>query len=122
MSPRLVAGITVLNLALSAALVMRAPRAAAASAPETLRARAIELLDERGQVRAQINVEPSGETVLRLRDAKGEVRVKLGAGGEGSGLLLLDGATEPGVQLLARSGGSSVSVTGPDGRKRLLAP
>jgi hypothetical protein len=31
----------------------------------------IELVDERGQVRANLQVEQSGQTVFRLRDAKG---------------------------------------------------
>ena len=67
-----------------------------------LRARTIELVDGRGQVRAQIKVErPSREVVFRLRDQDGQVRVKLGAGRDGSGLLLLNEATEPGIQALA---------------------
>lgn len=57
------------------------------------RASATELVDGNGQVRAQLNVDDDdGEVVLRLRDADGSIRVKLGASKDGSGLLLLDEA------------------------------
>ena len=76
-----------------------------------LRARTIELVDGRGQVRAQIKVErPSREVVLRLRDQDGQVRVKLGASRAGSGLLLANEATEPGIQALATDQGTSLSL------------
>jgi hypothetical protein len=105
------------NAALLVALLVQG-RGASAAAPDTVRARAIELVDERGRVRAQMNVEPDGQAVLRLRDATGEVRVKIGADAEGSGLLLLDGATEPGVHMLAKRGGSTITLTGKDGQRR----
>jgi hypothetical protein len=62
-----------------------------------LRGSALEIVDERGQVRSRLNVEPDGEVVLRLLDRNGTIRVKLGADEGGSGLLLLDEVTEPGV-------------------------
>jgi hypothetical protein len=37
-----------------------------------------------------------------MRDASGTIRVKLGAGNGGSGLILLDETTEPGVQIIPR--------------------
>ena len=45
---------------------------------------AFELVDSNGQVRAQFDVEESGEVVLRLRDETGAVRVKLGASEDGT--------------------------------------
>jgi hypothetical protein len=75
-----------------------------------VRARAIELVDDRGVVRAQLDVEPSGEVVFRLRDAAGTIRAKLGASAEGSGLVLLDDATEPGIHMLANRDGTSVTL------------
>lgn len=42
-----------------------------------------------------------GGIVFRLRDEKGQIRVKLGASGGGSGLVLLDDQTEVGVHLVA---------------------
>jgi hypothetical protein len=44
-----------------------------------IRARSIELVDDKGQSRALLSVETNGETVFRLRDAEGTIRVKLGA-------------------------------------------
>jgi hypothetical protein len=88
----------------------------------TVRARALELVDDRGRVRAQLNVESDGETVFRLRDSKGEIRVKLGAGGDGSGLLLLDGSTEPGIHMLAKSSGTTVTLTNSGGQRRVITP
>ena len=94
-----------------------------------LRGRALELLDERDQVRVRIDVEPDGEAVLRLIDEDGGIRVKLGAGEGGSGLLLLDEATEPAVHIIARRTGTaatptttSVTLRGAGGRQRVIVP
>lgn len=84
--------------------------AGAKRVPSVLRARAIELVDGRGRVRAQINVERNREVVFRLRDQDGRIRVKLGASRTGSGLLLLNEATEPGVQALAGAKATSLSL------------
>lgn len=89
--------------------------------PDVLRARAIELVDGGGRVRAQLEVEDSGEVVFRLRDAQGTIRVKIGAAEDGSGLLLLDEKTEPGVHLLAKDDGTSL-VLSDGGARRVLAP
>ena len=96
-------------LALTGAILLDRSAVAQSVAP-ILRARAIELVDDRGVVRAQLDVESSGEVVLRLRDADGTIRVKLGASGEGSGLVLLDDATEPGIHMLAKRAGTSVTL------------
>jgi hypothetical protein len=111
-----------LNAVLLAAVLLGGHRAAAAVVPDTLRARAIELVDERGHVRAQMNVESSGEAVFRLRDGAGQVRVKLGADERGSGLILLDGATEPAIHMLARTGGTTLTLSAKDGARRVLTP
>lgn len=68
-----------------------------------LRGRGLELVDATGRVRAQFRVEPDGEAVFRIFDGDGTIRVKLGAGAHGSGLLLLDETTEPGVQIIKRT-------------------
>ena len=95
-------------LALSALLHER--HATAQPAQSVLRAQAIELVDARGRVRAQLNVESSGEVVFRLRDSSGTIRVKLGASEDGSGLLLANEATEPGVHILAKRSGTSLTL------------
>ena len=51
-----------------------------------LRAQKIELADAGGVTRARFTTEENGEVVLRLMAANGELRVKLGAGNDGSGL------------------------------------
>ena len=112
----LAASIVVLALAVS-----REGSAVLPEVPDVLRARAIELVDERGQARAQLEVEDSGEVVLRLRDAKGTIRVKIGAAEDGSGLLLLDEKTEPGLHLLAKDDGTSL-VLSDSGARRVLTP
>jgi hypothetical protein len=112
-SHRLAVTLAVLNLIVLAAIIGRdfrpAIMPAAHAAPQqepavasVLRGRALELVDARGQIRSRINVEDDGEVVLRLIDRNGTVRVKLGAGTGGSGLLLLDEATEPAVHIVAR--------------------
>ena len=95
--------------------------AASPTAQDVVRARAIELVDARGQVRAQLDIEDSGEVVFRLRDSKGTIRVKIGAGEDGSGLLLLDEKTEPGVHMLAKDDGTSFALS--DGAaKKVFTP
>jgi hypothetical protein len=100
-----------------------APGSARPAAGDTvLRGTALELVDSAGRPRANIDVMPGGEVVLRLRDQEGTIRVKLGAGRDGSGLLLANDATEPGVHLVAGTKGSSVRVVDKDGRAEVLAP
>jgi hypothetical protein len=95
-------------VALSLALLVFA--VSAQSTAPVMRVSALELVDERGVVRSRISVEPEGEVVLRLMDRAGTIRVKLGAGERGSGLLLLDESTEPGIHMIARRGESRVTV------------
>jgi hypothetical protein len=92
------------------------------AAPDTVRARVLELVGDDGTLRARLNVEQGGEVVLRLLDQEGTIRVKLGAGTDGSGLVLNNDATEPGVHLLAGRKGSSVRIANKDGRERVVTP
>jgi hypothetical protein len=122
MGGRLFVLLTTINTAVLVVLLIRSASLFAASDPETVRAKAIELVDQQGRVRAQLNVEPNGEAVFRLRDAKGEIRVKLGADGAGSGLILLDGATEPRIHMLAKDNGISMTLTNKGGQRRVITP
>jgi len=91
--------------------------------PQVLRVRALQLVDKNGEVRSQLNVgETNGEVIFRLLDAKGTIRVKMGASEEGSGLLLINHLTEPGVQILADQNGSSLTLTEEGGAKRVIEP
>jgi hypothetical protein len=97
-------GLTLVNVACAAAVVTGVSTNRAQAAPETsdtIRTQRIELVDAAGQVRGQFFVEESGEAVFRMRDENGQIRVKLGASGRGSGFILMDDQTEPAVQMLA---------------------
>jgi hypothetical protein len=78
---RIAAVFTAINLILLLATLAQA-RAAAQTTSPVLRGRALELVDERGQVRGRLNVESNGEVVFRLLDQRGTIRVKLGASEE----------------------------------------
>jgi hypothetical protein len=115
------------NAVLLGALLADRGVAAAGQELPILRGGGLELVDAGGQTRAQFNVESDGTAVFRIRDAEGTIRVKLGAGPTGSGLLLLDETTEPGVHLIARRAGTagvsttSISVSGATG-SRVIKP
>ena len=129
-SPRFVLVLTAVNLALVlVAMTQARPPAIAPERAAVVRASMLELVDESGQVRSRLKVEEDGEVVFRLFDRTGTIRVKLGAGEGGSGLLLLDETTEPAIHLVARRAGSasrpkttSVSLSGADGRQKLIEP
>jgi hypothetical protein len=121
--------LTIVNLLLFIAAQTRSVTAETAAAP-VLRGRALELTDAGGQVRTRIDVdETTGEVVLRLLDRHGTIRVKLGAGEDGSGLVLLDGATEPGVHIVSRRTATaerptttSITLRGSAGQQRVITP
>jgi hypothetical protein len=102
MVQRFALGLTVMNLVLLSLILPRALSSSAQSVNSLLRARVLELVDQDGRVRSRLNIERDGEVVFRMLDENGTIRVKLGAGEHGSGLVLLDETTEPGVHLLAR--------------------
>ena len=94
---RLLLALTVVNLGLLIFLLLPHIRPALAnSEPPVLRGRALEIVDERGRVRASINVlpakkQPNGETyaetvLLRLMTERGRPSVKIGASEQTSGM------------------------------------
>ena len=99
---RLAIALTSVNLVVLLLAAAQAASTAQQDVDPILRGRALELVDDRGQVRSRLDVEPTGEVVLRLLDENGTIRVKLGAGADGSGLLLADETTQPGVHMVAR--------------------
>jgi hypothetical protein len=140
---RLAIGLSAVNLVLLALILGRGlwlvppaapmmPQTSLPAAPgvvPVLRGRALEIVDERGQIRSRLDVEADGEVVLRLIDRNGTIRIKLGADENGSGLLLLDESTEPGVHIIARRAGTpampattSVTLRGADGQERVIRP
>jgi hypothetical protein len=129
---RLVFVLTTLNLVLLLLLLtlMQARSTTAQTTTPILRARALELVDERNVVRVRLNVKDSE---LNLFDKNGIIRVKLGAGEDGSGLLLSEGGTEASrgyVQVIARQTAlstsipttTSITLKASDGRRRVITP
>ena len=124
--------LTVVNLGLVGYQSVHAPHPA--SSPDVIRGRGLEIVDDRGKVRASITVlpedpkviwkgKPYPETVLlRLMTAEGRPNVKLGAGKTGSGLLI-GGESDPTyVQVLAEGGETTVRLKNKDGRERVIRP
>ena len=129
---RTLAALTVINLGLLAFQVFQARPAVAADTPRVLRAHALEIVDDRGKVRASISVMPEDpkvkwkgkpypETVLlRLITAEGRPNVKLGASKSGAGLLI-GGASDPTyVQVLAEDGEGTVKLVNKAGVERVI--
>jgi len=107
---------------------------ATADVPAVIRGHALEIVDERGRVRASLSVlpedsahkwngKPYPETVLlRLMSPDGRPNVKLGATKLGSGLLI-GGESDPTyIQVLAEGGESTVKLINQDGVERLIKP
>jgi len=113
---------TLVNLCIIINLVAQSKQKDAQSITSVIRARSIELVDDKGQSRALLSVEANGETVFRLRDAEGTIRVKLGASRDGSALLLLNDSTAPGIHALARTNGTSITLIDKNKQKKILKP
>jgi hypothetical protein len=99
--------------------------ARAQAVPGMLRAKGLEIVDDRGVVRAQIVVQPGGGVLFRLIDQQQKPLVKLGAGPDGSGLMLTgDPARQDwsGIQVLAKPGGSTLRLLNLDGKERVIKP
>jgi hypothetical protein len=103
-------------------------------APAVVRGRALEIVDDRGRVRASLSVlpedpkikwngKPYPETVLlRLMSPDGRLNVKLGASKLGAGLVI-GGEYDPTyVQVLAEGGESTIKLINEDGLERLIKP
>ncbi len=124
--------LTVVNLGLLGFQSARAPHPA--SSLDVIRGRALEIVDDRGKVRASITLMPEDpkvlwkgkpypETVLlRLMTAEGRPNVKLGAGKTGSGLLIAGESDPTYVQVLAEGGETTVRLKNKDGRERVIRP
>ena len=81
--------LTIINVLAMLAFWSQQQVARAQAVPDMLRARGLEIVDDRGIVRAQIVVQPNdGGVLFRLIDQQRKPLVKLGAGADGSGLML----------------------------------
>ena len=133
---RLLIALTVANIALLTLLLARSGSAGAQSDTQVLRGRALEIVDERGKVRASITVIPADPTrkmpdgttgypetvLLRLINSEGRPNVKIGASEQGAGLGL-GGESDPTyVQILAERASTSLKLTNKDGREQIIKP
>ena len=133
-SHRILFGLTVINLfLLFGLLVSFTEHASANTGVSVLRGRGLEIVDDRGRVRASIKVQraetfkPTGRkypetVVLRLIDEHGRPEVKIVASVDGGGLSLVGDADATQLLLHADSTGSSLRLKDQTGRERLIEP
>jgi hypothetical protein len=128
--------LTVLNLFVLMAALFRANSAATPDIAPVLRARALEIVDDQGRVRAMIKIFPADpkvkmpdgttgypETVLlRLIDSKGAPNVKIAATEDGSGVSLGGESNPTHVQILARGTNTSLKLVNKDGHEHVIKP
>ena len=131
---RLLIVLTLVNLVLLIFMLAQMRPAAAQGVAPVLRGRALEIVDERGRVRASIQVRPastqkngelSAETVLlRLMTEKGRPSVKIGSSEQSAGLALVgpSNTKDTYVQLGANGTTSSLTLKNEDGRERIIKP
>jgi hypothetical protein len=135
-SQRFLVVITVLNILLLALSVSQTRAVVTEGIAPVLRGRALEIVDDRGRVRASITVLPADpkfkmpdgtigypeSVLLRLISPEGRPNVKLGASEQGSGLGLGGDDDPTYVQILAEGPRTSLKLTNRDGREKLIQP
>jgi hypothetical protein len=133
LSPFLIV-ITAINLATLLFTVIHLRPAAGEDAAPVLRGRALQIVDERGQVRASISVLPAEvqangattpETVLlRLITEQGRPSIKISAAEESAIVMVAGPSTTRNTYavLQARQTASSLTLKDEDGGQRLIEP
>src|SRR5258705_2843139 len=131
---RLLIGLTLVNLALLIFTLSQTRPAAAEGGPPVLRGRALEIVDERGQVRASIQVLPaktqangetSAETVLlRLITERGRPSVKIGSSEQAAGVSLGGPSNTEDTYVIFEAKGTAdpLKLRNEDGRKQIVTP
>ena len=133
---RLLIALTIVNIALLTVSLARPGAAGADGVAPVLRGRALEIVDDRGRLRASIAVLPADpavkmpdgttgypETVLlRLSTSEGRPNVKLAATEDGAGLVLGGESNPTHVQVLARGVSTSLKLSNKDGREQVIKP
>jgi hypothetical protein len=109
---------------------------AAREVAPVLRGRGLEIVDERGRVRASITILPADSTakmpdgttgypetvLLRLITSEGRPNVKIGTGAKGAGMLIAGEDDPTYVQILAEGPRTTLKLSDKDGRVRVLRP
>jgi hypothetical protein len=128
---RVLIPLTVVNLGLLMFLLAQIRPLEAHNVEPVLRGRALEIVDDRGRVRASIKVQPAAtvngkpypeNVILRLIDPKGRPSVKLGGSERGAGLGLAGDSDLTYITLEAEGTGTSLKLTNKDGREQLIKP
>jgi len=133
---RITLGLTLLNFALLGYAMFRPGPSAPADVTPLLRARALEIVDDEGRVRAMLRVFPADPAVrlpdgttgypeavlLRLIDSKGAPNVKIAATDDGSAVSFGGESNPTHVQILARGGTTSIKLVNQDGQQQVLKP
>jgi hypothetical protein len=127
--------LTVVNLLILSLALLRANPVTTSQVAPVLRGRSLEIVDDRGRVRAMIKVFPPSqakmpdgtigypETVLlRLIDSDGAPNVKIAATEDGSALSFGGDSNPTNVQILARGTSTSLKLVNKDGRQQLIQP
>ena len=126
--------LTAVNLILLALGVAQLRPAIAQEVAPVLRARALEIVDDQGRVRAEIKLLPAQPTLrmpdgttgypeavqLRLISSQNNPNVKLVTTEDGSGLVL--GGERGHTQLLSRRADPFIKIVTGDGRERTVKP
>ena len=124
---RALIALTLVNLGLLMFLLSHMRPVEARSEASVLRGRALEIVDDRGRVRASIQVLPSGNTypetvILRLIDPNGRPSVKLTASVQGAGLGLGGESDATYATLSAIGSESALKLTNKAGREQIITP
>ena len=133
-APRLLVTLTLLNAGVLLASIAMHAVPAFAQTPAVLRARALQIVDEQGRVRASLAVLPAAtsadgvdhpETVLlRLITEQGRPSVKVSASEQASGVTVVgpSGTKDTYAILQAKAVSSSLKLRAEDGHEQTLAP
>lgn len=141
-STRALAMLTLANLVLLILVLSHHAAPVQASGPEqVVRARALEIVDAQGRVRASISIMPEGPArkadgsptefgnrifpeavVFRLIRPDGRPSVKIATTEQGSGLDLSGGIDPTYVVLTSEGGETSLTLTNKDGRRQVVKP
>lgn len=86
------------------------PMAKAAASPPILQASRIDLVDDKGKIRAQIGFSGEKSPAIWFFDDKGKARLNLGLYADGSGFISLQDKNELSIQLLRSFGSPEVPL------------
>jgi hypothetical protein len=132
----LLVALTVVNIALVSSTAGLSWATVNPDVAPVLRGRALEIVDERGRVRASIAIHPADpnvkmpdgttgypETVLlRLINSKGRPNIKIAATERGAGQVLGGEANPTYIQILAEGPNTSLKFSNGDGSVHVLKP